>query len=248
MLSALSYRQSEGSPPVDTADRTMDSRPSTATTLTSAVYERLRRDVLVGRLRPGEKLRIEALRTTYEVGASPLREALNRLSAEGLVVQEDQRGFRVSPVSLDDLKELTRTRCWLNEIALRESIARGDTAWEERVVLTHHRLARTPVYSDASSKLDSEWERRHREFHAALISACGSRWLTAFCESLFDQADRYRYLSVYAHEHRDFVGEHRAIMDAALARNAESAVRQLIEHISKTAELVHSLEAEEAKR
>jgi DNA-binding GntR family transcriptional regulator len=234
-------------PPLDNADRTVDSRPSTATTLTSAVYERLRRDVLVGRLRPGEKLRIEALRATYEVGASPLREALNRLSAEGLVVQEDQRGFRVSPVSLDDLKELTRTRCWLNEIALRESIARGDTAWEERVVLTHHRLARTPVYSDASSKLDSEWERRHREFHAALISACGSRWLTAFCESLFDQADRYRYLSVYAHEHRDFVGEHRAIMEAALAHNAESAVRLLIEHISKTAELVRSLEAE-AKR
>ena len=228
---------------MDTADRTMDSRPSTPTTLTSAVYERLRRDVLVGRLRPGEKLRIEALRATYEVGASPLREALNRLSAEGLVVQEDQRGFRVSPVSLDDLKELTRTRCWLNEIALRESIARGDTAWEERVVLTHHRLARTPVYSDASSKLDSEWERRHREFHAALISACGSRWLTAFCESLFDQADRYRYLSVYAHEHRDFVGEHRAIMEATLARNAESAVRLLIDHISKTAELVSSLEA-----
>lgn len=227
---------------LDHADRTIDARPSAPTTLTSSVYERLRRDILIGRLQPDEKLRIDALRAAYEVGASPLREALNRLSAEGLVIQEDQRGFRVAPVSLDDLRELTRTRCWLNEIALRESITRGDRAWEERVVLTHHRLARTPVYSDASSKLDSEWERRHRAFHAALISGCGSRWLTTFCESLFDQADRYRFLSVYAHEHRDFVGEHRAIAEAALARDTDLAVRLLVHHISKTAELVASLD------
>lgn len=227
---------------MDNADHRIGSPLNAPTTLTSAVYERLRRDILVGRLAPGEKLRIDALRTTYEVGASPLREALNRLSAEGLVLREDQRGFRVAPVSLDDLKELTRTRCWVNELALRQSIARGDPAWEERVVLTHHRLARTPAYSEASSKLDSEWERRHREFHAALISACGSRWLTAFCESLFDQADRYRYLSLYAHEHRDFIGEHRAIMEATLARNADLAARLLAQHITKTAELVATLE------
>jgi GntR family transcriptional regulator, carbon starvation induced regulator len=228
---------------LENADRLMDTRPSAPTTLTSAVYERLRRDILVGRLAPGEKLRIDALRAAYEVGASPLREALNRLSAEGLVTQEDQRGFRVSPVSIEDLKELTRTRCWLNEVALRESITQGGTAWEERVVLTHHRLARTPVSNDPALKLDSDWERRHREFHAALLSACGSRWLTAFCESLFDQADRYRCLSRYAHEHRDFVGEHRAIMEATLARDTELAVRLLKHHVSKTAELVASLQS-----
>lgn len=227
---------------MDNDVRLDEPRPNAPTTLASAVFERLRRDILVGRLAPGEKLRIDALRATYDVGASPLREALNRLSAEGLVTQEDQRGFRVPPVSLEDLKELTRTRCWLNEVALRESIARGDTAWEERIVLAHHRLARTPVYTDASSKLDSEWEKRHRAFHAALISACGSRWLSAYCESLFDQADRYRYLSVYAHEHRDFVGEHRAIMEATLARNTETAIRLLVQHVSKTAELVASLD------
>jgi DNA-binding GntR family transcriptional regulator len=227
---------------LDNAVRSIEARSTAPTTLASAVYERLRRDILVGRLAPGDKLRIDALRAAYDVGASPLREALNRLSAEGLVVQEDQRGFRVPPVSLEDLKELTRTRCWLNEVALRESIARGDTAWEERVVLTHHHLARTPVYAGETVKLDSEWERRHRAFHAALIAACGSRWITAYCESLFDQADRYRYLSVYAHEHRDFVGEHRAIMEAALARDTELAIRLLVQHVSKTADLVASLQ------
>jgi DNA-binding GntR family transcriptional regulator len=226
---------------LDQTVRSAEARPPSSTTLASAAYERLRRDIRIGRLAPGEKLRIDALRAIYEIGASPLREALNRLSAEGLVVQEDQRGFRVPPVSIEDLLELTRTRCWLNEIALRESIARGDTAWEERIVLAHHRLARTPVYSDSASKLDGEWEQRHRAFHAALISACGSRWLQAYCESLFDQADRYRYLSVQAHEHRDFVGEHRAIMEATLARDADRAIRLLNHHVSKTAELVASL-------
>jgi DNA-binding GntR family transcriptional regulator len=228
---------------LDQTNRPAEARQSSSTTLASAAYERLRRDIRIGRLAPGEKLRIDALRTIYEIGASPLREALNRLSAEGLVVQEDQRGFRVPPLSIEELQELTRTRCWLNEIALRESIARGDTAWEERIVLAHHRLARTPVYSDSVTKVDPEWEKRHREFHAAILSACGSRWLQAYCESLFDQADRYRYLSVQALEHRDFVGEHRAIMEATLARNAELAIRLLNQHVSKTAELVASLKS-----
>ena len=106
---------------MDQTVRSAEARPPSSTTLASAAYERLRRDIRIGRLAPGEKLRIDALRAIYEIGASPLREALNRLSAEGLVVQEDQRGFRVPPVSIEDLLELTRTRCWLNEIALRES-------------------------------------------------------------------------------------------------------------------------------
>jgi DNA-binding GntR family transcriptional regulator len=221
--------------------RSIATRERSATTLTSAVHERLRRAIVEGEFAPGQKLRIEVLRTLYGVGASPLREALNRLSAEGLVIQEDQRGFRVPPVSPADLEELTRTRCLLNEIALRESIARGGIDWEERIVLAHHRLARMNPYSGNSAKLDPEWDKRHREFHAALISSCGSRWLSAYCESLFDQADRYRYLSVRALEHRDFVGEHRSIMEATLARDTDLAVRLLNEHVRHTAHLVMSL-------
>ena len=91
-------------------------------TLTSSVYERLRRDVLKAHLAPGEPLRIEALCARYDVGASPLREALNRLSAEGIVLREEKRGFRVPPVSLKDLRELTETRCWINELGLRPRV------------------------------------------------------------------------------------------------------------------------------
>jgi DNA-binding GntR family transcriptional regulator len=212
------------------------------TTLASSVYERLRRDIVEGQLAPGEKLRIESLRALYGIGASPLREALNRLSAEGLVIQEDQRGFRVPPVSIDDLQELTRTRCWLNEIGLRESIARGGPEWEEQIVVAHHRLTRTPFEFGDPAAANAEWERRHREFHAALIAACGSRWIAACWVQLFDLADRYRHLSKRGDgQHRDFNAEHRAMMEATLARNTELAVRLLNEHVSRTAELVTRL-------
>src|SRR6202790_460764 len=122
--------------------------PAPAITRTSAIYERLRRDIIRGTLLPGEKLRIEALRTRYNVGGTPLREAMNRLSTEGLVTQSEQRGFRVTPVSADDLLELTRTRCLINEVALRESIARGGREWEESVLLAFHRSSRIAVVVD----------------------------------------------------------------------------------------------------
>src|SRR6266576_5934453 len=126
----------------------LEGGPSIAVTRTRAIYERLRREIIQGTLLPGEKLRIEVLRTRYNVGGTPLREALNRLSTEGLVTQSDQRGFRVTPVSADDLVELTRTRCWINEVALRDSIARGGRDWVERVLLALHRLSRIAVVVD----------------------------------------------------------------------------------------------------
>src|SRR6202011_2729271 len=105
-----------------------------AITRTSAIYERLRRDIIQGTLLPGEKLRIEVLRARYDVGGTPLREAMNRLSTEGLVTQSDQGGFRVPAVSADALLQHPRTRCLINEVALRESLARGGRDWEEGVL------------------------------------------------------------------------------------------------------------------
>ncbi len=210
-------------------------------TLASTVYRQLRHDIVKGVLTPGEKLRIESLRDRYGVGGSPIREALNRLYSEGLVSQRDQRGFCVAPVSVDDLLELLRTRCLINEIALRELIARGDDAWEEAIVLAFHRLLRTPErVPDAPEKPNPEWEQRHRTFHAALIAACDSHWLRGFAEMLFDCADRYRHLSghVRVEPQRDIVGEHRAIMEATINRDTATAVRLLNEHAVLTAELL----------
>src|SRR5689334_1354541 len=184
-------------------------------TLASLVYARLRRDILTGTFRPGERLRIEAMCERYELASStPLREALNRLAAEELVRREDQRGFRVAPVSLQDLTELTKTRCWITEVALREAIANGDAQWEEAIVLAAHRLSRVPREGAAGySSFNPDWEQRHRDFHMALIAACGSHWLIDFYAMLMDRDDRYRYLAVreVPPEPRDVPGEHRAI-------------------------------------
>ncbi|HSG96047.1 MAG TPA: GntR family transcriptional regulator, partial [Afifellaceae bacterium] len=112
--------------------------------LTSRIYARLRDDILAARLEPGRKLKIEELRSTYDVGASPIREALSLLVSDHLVERLDQRGFRVADVSSEEFNELRKTRCWLEERALRESITHGRADWEERVVLTGYRLSCLP--------------------------------------------------------------------------------------------------------
>ena len=214
-------------------------RPSPAT-LASSVHASLRNDLLRGVFRPGEKLAIDALCSRYGIGATPLREALNRLSAEDLVVRADQRGFRVAPVSLSDLEELTKTLCWIGSLALRESIRNGDAAWEEAIVLAAHRLARVPREgADGYSSFNPEWERLHRAYHLALIAACGSHWLIDFYAMLLDRNTRYRYLAFAdASEQRDTEQEHRAITDAVLARDADRAAAEAEAHIRRTAETV----------
>lgn len=217
--------------------------PPPAITRTSAIYERLRRDIIQGTLLPGEKLRIEVLRAKYDVGGTPLREAMNRLSTEGLVAQSEQRGFRVTPVSANELLELTRTRCWINEVGLRESIARGGRDWEEHVLLSLHRLSRIQIVVD-NSRMNPDWSELHRVFHAALLAGCGSRWLMDFNDLLFDCAERYRNLLAVMGTVRDVHGEHRAIAEAAIERKTALAVGLLNDHYEKTSgTLLRAIEA-----
>jgi GntR family carbon starvation induced transcriptional regulator len=213
-------------------------------TLASTVYGRLRADVLSGVLAPGVKLRTQDLCVRYGTGASPLREALNRLAAEKLVAQTDQKGFRVSPASIEDLRELTKARIWVTNIALREAIAAGDAAWEEQILLAFHRMMRAKKQGYETPEEIAGLDKLHKQFHTALIAACGSRWIIGFAEMLFDNARRYQALSISSAAHpRDVEGEHRAIMDAVLARDAELAVRLHTEHISRTQEIVADMHA-----
>ena len=213
---------------------------SASTTVASSVYDQIRLDILTGNLRPGDKLRSEFLRGRYKAGISPVREALNRLASERLVCREDQRGFHVAGVSKAGLVELTKTRCWLEEIALRQSIEQGDEAWEEQIVLAFHRLSRTPRSSDeATYAFNPKWERLHRNFHDAVIASCDSHWLLGFCAQLVDQADRYRQLAAaVSYPKRNERDEHQALMEAALDRDADSAVAIQCAHIRKTADIV----------
>lgn len=203
-----------------------------AKTLSESAYDALRNDIIGGQLAPEAKLRIDELRTSYDTGASPLREALNRLAGEGFVTTEGQRGFRVAPISVKDMAEITRLRILLECEALSESMRNGDDAWEANIIGAYHRL----------SKLDSgpdqgfpEWELRNQEFHEALIGACDSSWLLKFRHTLYEQHKRYRLISILEHdETRDVNREHEAIMNAVLARDEKTALAATQAHIMRT--------------
>ena len=210
-------------------------------TQASAVYARLRRDVISTAILPGQKLRVRELCARYKVGLNPLREALNRATQDGLVRQSDLRGFSAAPVSAQDLLELTRARCLLAEVCLRESIAHGGAAWEEAIVVGFHRLSRVPRYGPGQSdglEFDPAWEAAHRAFHRCLVAACGSSWLVEMDEHLFDAADRYRHLS-----RRSALSgtaarpdQHAAIMQAVLDRDTGTATALLQAHYQRTSE------------
>lgn len=210
--------------------------PVSSESMTNRVYNLLRNDIISGTLPPGQKLKIEALRKAYDVGASPIREALSLLTSEHFVERLDQRGFRVSQVSLRELDELLKTRCWLEERALRESIANGDKHWEEQVVLAAYRLSRIPRSATADHfETNADWERQHRVYHMTVLSACGSSILLKLCELLYDQNYRYRQLSgVVAYPKRDIKVEHEELTDAILARDADLAVSLLLKHYNHT--------------
>ncbi|NLS01272.1 GntR family transcriptional regulator [Rhizobium sp. P38BS-XIX] len=209
-------------------------------TLASSIYERLKADILSTVLEPGRKLQLRFLIEHYGAGQTPLREALNRLASEELVEGKDQRGFFVRTISREELQELTKTRCWVETLALRESMAHRDQAWEEHLLLTHHRLSRTPRSRKPETFEDNpEWERLHRQFHHVLISQCGSRPLIAFCEQLADRLYRYRQISIRkAFRTRHVSDEHEAILKAVLSGDIELSVGLLEQHYRRTAEVV----------
>jgi DNA-binding GntR family transcriptional regulator len=205
--------------------------------LTTQAHQQLRADVLGGVLAPGQKLLMHQLRERYSVGASPLREALNRLSSEGLVVHNDQRGFTVAEVSQAQLEDLVRTRIDLESLALAWAFERRTAAWEESLLLALHRLARTPrsIHSDRFQE-NPEWELLHRHFHFALLAGCGSPVLLGFCEQLYDQALRYRRLAASrAHMRRREHDEHQAIFDAVLAGRLDQVQALIADHYRRTA-------------
>lgn len=220
---------------------------ASARTLADRAYSALREDLLGGRLAPGARLRPAALQADYGLGITPLREALMRLAAEGLLIAEGQRGFSVAAVSLEELRDLTATRQRLETAALRDAIARGDEEWEAALVASFHRLSRTPLPANAAQREAADlWEQRHRAFHHALVAACGSPWTLRLIGQLADQTERYRRARLFAARPRtllarDVQAEHRAIMEAALARDPDRAARLLADHLARTAELVAAL-------
>ena len=205
--------------------------------LTSAVYRQLRHEILSCQLAPGQKLPISRLASRLEVSPAAIREALSRLTADGLAVARDQRGFVVSQVSLADLDDVTEARIDVETSALRRAMERGDEEWVAGIRHSWATLKgmRRPAPIEGSKDLD-RWRAAHNDFHVALISACGSLWLRRFREILFEQSERYRRLARRSEgAQRDIAAEHRHIMEATLDRDAETAVSGLAAHYRSTA-------------
>jgi GntR family carbon starvation induced transcriptional regulator len=207
-------------------------------TLNAAVFRQIRADIVACRLTPNERLRIETLRERYGFGGSPIREALMRLEAEGLVTLEQNKGFRVSSVSRAQLHDLTTTRVEIEGLALRWSIEKGDVEWEADLLAAFHRLSRLKKIEPGAGT-NVTWFSEHRNFHSALVAACGSPLLMSIREGLFDQAERYVALSIMSKfPTRNDIGEHEQIMRAALSRNIARATLLHSAHIERTAERV----------
>lgn len=196
-------------------------------------YERIRNDVIFAVLQPDERLKLEPLRAKYNTSVTTLREVLNRLASEGFVIAEGQKGFRVSGVSLEGLREIAELRELVEGHALQDSIRHGDLEWEGMVVSAHHKLATMEERMISGETVDLKlWKRFDREFHTALISARQSRFLLKLHNDIFDHYLRYQMIAL-GFRGRAAAEEHLQLMKHALARRASEAAQVLIEHIEK---------------
>ena len=208
--------------------------------LTHDAYERLRADLLACRLQPGSRLKIAGLCEALSVSLSAVREALSRLTAEGLVVAEPQRGFRVAPISAAELLDLTQVRTQIEGMCLERAMAAGNVGWEANLVAAFHRLSRTPEREPEDlQRMNEAWSVAHAAYHEALVSACDSPWLLRLRATLYAQSERYRRLSVPVTEiRRDLNLEHHAIMTAALARDAVRSKTLMAQHLELTTRIL----------
>lgn len=214
--------------------------PDKMQSLGLSVFHDIKRDILMAELPPCQKLGLKMLSERYNCGASPIREALNQLAVEGWVQRIDKRGFFVADASAADFNDILQNRCLLEGEALRRSIERGDSRWEEQVVVAHFRMS--ALDRDAADRPGSDvsaWELAHRIFHEALISACGSRILLENCARLYELNIRYRVLARdKSRVVRNVTHEHDAIKDMALKRDAAGAVDALVRHYMATGEFL----------
>lgn len=210
-------------------------------TVGSNTYEIIKRDIIFGKLAPGLKLKLDALKKQYAASISTLRETLNRLASEGFVTAEEQRGFFVTPVSKDDLIEIANLRILLESHAMATSIENGDADWEGNLVAAYHKLHLMEERMQAGDESDKEtWKRYDSEFHKALIQACNSKNLLALHSTIYDKYLRYQ-MQVLTYRGKNAVDEHKSILDAALKRDTKRAQDVLKKHLLEGLE--HSMSA-----
>jgi DNA-binding GntR family transcriptional regulator len=206
-------------------------------TASGDVYDAMRSDILNGRLSPGERLTFAGLIERYQRSVGAIREGLQRLTEQGLVESEPQRGFNVASVSAEDLQDLTEARAEIEILALRFALRDGDTEWEAQLVAAHHRMAAIPQYGEDPQRFTEAWAQAHVAFHHALIAGCRNRRILSAAVALRDAGERYwRWSAPRYDRERDIASEHRDILAATLARDTDLACTLLVEHITRTTE------------
>lgn len=234
----------------DLLHKLQNTEPAPAQTISERAYQLLRADIIAGGLAPGEKLRLQALQQRYELGVSPIREALMLLCGEGLVSNEGQRGFSVSPLSRSDLLDLMSARTSIELLLLEDAIAHGDDDWGANIMAAYYKLTKARLPTDASDTAAVElWESAHRRFHLALVCAATSKWLLRIDEQLVDHSERYRRIRLaYPRSSKelanDVLKEHLDLMEAVLARDTAKASKLLRQHLMRTADVLSKRFAE----
>jgi DNA-binding GntR family transcriptional regulator len=213
-------------------------------TVGETAYRRIRADIIFGVLAPGQKLKLEKVSEVYGTSISTLRELLNRMSSEGLIIAEGQRGFEVAPVSADEFRQVAALRLLLENHAMEQSFTAGDLDWEGRVVSAHHKLAVMERRMLGGDRPDQElWKRCDWDFHHALISACGSNVLLDTHASIYDRYLRYQMIAV-VFRGEIAAREHQELLDSALARDSRRAQGIMVSHIEGCVE--HALREDAA--
>jgi GntR family transcriptional regulator, carbon starvation induced regulator len=210
----------------------------TSETQTSKVYELLRQEILWGKLGRENKLTVEALAKKFNFGRTPIREALLRLVADGLVLNEPHQGYQIPPFSMAGLEDIVAHRKMIECNALKMAIENGDEEWEVGIKTTFYRMARLEERCLAGgSETCEEWELMHRHFHEALTSGAGSFWAQKMLRTLYDQGDRYRRLyrpkTVVVPQIHD---DHKKLLDATLNRNVDLALEIMDSHVGRLLE------------
>jgi GntR family transcriptional regulator, carbon starvation induced regulator len=210
-------------------------------TLTTQLEDALRLDIIEGVLAPGQRLRSAELTDRYQVSATPLREALQRLAAQNLVEIDPRFGATVARISRSDLRDTYWLREVLETLALKRSIHAGDDAWRTRVTEAFEAFTAAHGAPPAEDTLEiaMDWSTLHRRFHEELFSACDSLWLRRMLTTLYDHSERYRMVS-RSRGTRDTYAEHKGMYEPAVAGDVKAATAALAAHLRGTVELLES--------
>jgi GntR family transcriptional regulator, carbon starvation induced regulator len=214
---------------------------------TNETYQMLRNAILWGELPAGSRLRTNVLTKEYDISLGALREALSRLSAEGLTQAEAHRGYVVTPISAEDVEDLARVRTAVETQCLVWAIEKGSLDWESNIVAATHRLVNSAREFDQGARPAAAWTQAHADYHAALVGGCGSPRLLQIRNSLYEQSERHRRLELSIPHNRNADDEHRQLAEAAISRDIPRATRLMHDHINRTtAFIVRALTEREA--